>query len=169
MNIEDFNQLFLQTAFCCMACDGEIAPEEVELIKSICKQTLSLQNIDFDVKINIFVTDINADSQQFLTEFIKTLKNRVPELTEQEEFELIDVAIKVIKADNRIEYSEIKFFKTIRYCLKVSDDTIMAHFSDSIEDIDIFLGEDIHPVMKLEDITQQYFNVIKFDELKILG
>ena len=28
METTDFNKLLLQTAFCCMACDGEIAPEE---------------------------------------------------------------------------------------------------------------------------------------------
>ena len=32
MNI---NELYIKTIFCCMACDGDIAKEEVELIKSI--------------------------------------------------------------------------------------------------------------------------------------
>jgi hypothetical protein len=36
-------------------------------------------------------------------------------LTEQEELTLIDFAIQTIKADEQIEYSEIKFFKNIRH------------------------------------------------------
>ena len=35
MDGNTINTLLLKTAFCCMACDGEIAPEEIELIKSI--------------------------------------------------------------------------------------------------------------------------------------
>ena len=168
METTGFNQLLLQTAFCCMACDGEIAPEEVELVKSICKETLALQCVDFEKKINTFISDVNADSKHFLSTFIKTVKDKVPDLTEQEEFDLIDISIKVIKADKKIEYSEIKFFKIIRYCLKVNDERVMEHFSETVEDIELFLGEDIHTEITLEDITQQYFNVINFDELRIL-
>lgn len=32
------NELYLKTAFCCMACDGDIALEELELIKKLCVQ-----------------------------------------------------------------------------------------------------------------------------------
>ena len=31
----NFNNLLLRTAFSCMACDGEIAPEEVALMKNM--------------------------------------------------------------------------------------------------------------------------------------
>ena len=34
MNME-LNELFLRTAFACMACDGDIAQEEVDLIKNL--------------------------------------------------------------------------------------------------------------------------------------
>jgi hypothetical protein len=51
-------------------------------------------------------------------------------LTEQEELTLIDFAIQTIKADEQIEYSEIKFFKNIRHRLKISDNNILAVFPD---------------------------------------
>jgi len=168
MDTINFNKLLLQTAFCCMACDGEIAPEEIALIKSKYEQLPNLQNIDFETEINKFVSDINANSKQFLKTFIQTVKNQAPDLTKQEEFDLIDLAIKVIKADKKIRYSEIKFFKTIRYCLKVSDDEIISHFSESVEDIELFLGEDIQTITTLEDMTQQYFDTINFEELQVL-
>ena len=31
----DKAELYLKTIFCCMACDGEIAKEEVEMIESL--------------------------------------------------------------------------------------------------------------------------------------
>jgi len=162
------NTLLLKTAFCCMACDGEIAPEEVELIKSMCKENPVLQHIDFETEINHFILAINANSKFFLSDFFKSVEQKAPDLTEQEEFDLIDIAIKVIKADNKIEYSEIKFFKTIRYCLKTSDDRVISHFSDTVEDIELFLGKDIQTTLTLEDLTQQYFNTFSFDVLHII-
>jgi len=166
MEENSVNHLLLKTAFCCMACDGEIAPEEVALIKSICKETLALRQVDLETEINQFITSINANSKQFLSNYLKTVNQKSPDLTQQEEFDLIEIAIKVIKADNKIEYSEIKFFKAIRYCLKVNDDRVILHFSKSIEDIDLFLGEDIQTTF--EGITQQYFNSFSFDILQTL-
>jgi uncharacterized tellurite resistance protein B-like protein len=163
-----FNKLLLHTAFCCMACDGEIAPEEIDIIKSMCKQTPTLQNIDLDIEIDRFISEINEDSKRFFKEFIQTVKDKSPDLTEQEEFDLIYVAISVIKANKKIEYSEIKFFKTIRYCLKVNDDAIIAHFSETVDEIEWFLGEDIKTNISLEEISQQYFDIICFDALKII-
>ncbi|MDR3235529.1 MAG: TerB family tellurite resistance protein [Prevotellaceae bacterium] len=170
MNTITFDKLLLQTAFCCMACDGEIAPEEVTLIKTICDKESMLKNMDFKAEIDRFVTDINAGGKQLLADFLKTLEQKSAALSKQEQFALIDIAIKVIKADNKIEYSEIKFFKTIRYRLKVSDDEIMAHFFTTVEDIEWFLGEDIHTATTLEKITQQYLDLAdlpQFEEIII--
>lgn len=166
MEENSVNHLLLKTAFCCMACDGEIAPEEIALIKSICREIPALQQIDFEKEINLLVTSINFDSKEFLSDFFKTIKQNAPDLIEQEELALIEIAINVIKADNKIEYSEIKFFKAIRYCFKVSDDRIISHFSKSVEDIELFLGKDIQT--SFESITQQYFNSFNFDVLQML-
>ena len=47
------------------------------------------------------------------------------ELTEEEQLLLIALSIKMIEADSRIEYSEVKFFKKIRARLSVSDEQIL--------------------------------------------
>lgn len=163
------NILLLKTAFCCMACDGEIASEEVELIRTICKENSALQEVDFETEINQFIAEINVDSKKFLSDFFKMVEEKAPDLTEQEEFDLIDIAIKVIKADSKIEYSEIKFFKAIRYCFKTEDDRVISYFSESVEDIELFLGEDIQTVTKLEDLTKQYFKASNIDVIEILN
>ena len=168
METTNFNNLLLQTAFCCMACDGEIAPEEVKLIKSECELLPALQNVDFSTEINKFVSDFNADSKKFFKIYFEILEHNVADLTEQNELDLLDFAIRVIKADEKIEYSEVKFFKTIRYRLKVSDNRIISYFSGSVEDIELFLGEDIHTTISIADITQQYLDTIKFEVLNRL-
>lgn len=54
---------------------------------------------------------------------------------------VVELSIKMIEADNRIDYSEVKFFKKIRSRLSVSDEQILAQHPDKedflLSDIDI--------------------------------
>jgi hypothetical protein len=61
------------------------------------------------------------------------------ELSEANELKLIEVAIATIKADDIIEYSEIKFFKVIRSKLKIDNEPILEKHPD-FED---YLEQDI--------------------------
>jgi uncharacterized tellurite resistance protein B-like protein len=167
MKTTSFNQLLLKTAFCCMVSDGDIDEREVAVVKSICKSFSSFENIDLKEEINVYVSKINSDSRQFITNYFITLEQS--KLSEQEELILIDVAIKVIKADEIIEYSEIKFFKNIRHRLKVGDEKIIEHFSPTIEEIYQFLGDDIITETFLDKITNQYFDTIKLSRFELIN
>ena len=59
-----------------------------------------------------------------------------------EQMFVIDFAIKTIEADERIEYSEIKFFKKIRRRLFISDEKILEKYPNK-ED---YLLQDINTV-----------------------
>jgi uncharacterized tellurite resistance protein B-like protein len=162
-----FDKLLLKTAFCCMASDGDIDKREIALIKSMCDNSPLFKGLNFQEEINGLVTQLNAEGKAFISHYFDVLKNS--SLTEQEELTLIDFAIKTIYADDVVEYAEIKFFKVIRHNLKVSDDTILAHYPD----IEQFLGKDIVTASYLKKITLQYldtaelpvFEMISFEQL----
>lgn len=117
------NELYLQTAFVCMACDGEIATKELELIKSFCTNTDTFSGLDVENILNKYVAKINEEGIVFIQRFIKELAQI--ELLEKEQLKVIEVAIKMIEADEKIEYSEIAFFKKIRSALTISDEKIL--------------------------------------------
>jgi uncharacterized tellurite resistance protein B-like protein len=165
MECTKFEHLLLDTAFCCMASDGRIVEEEVALGRELCKAIPAFRNMDFDGEINRFVSEINVQGKQYITNYLHVLEET--DMSEQEELDLIDIAIQVIKADNIIEYSEVKFFKTIRYRLKVSDEVIISHFSDTVPEIDLFLGEDIRTDISLDIITKQYFDSIDLKDFTV--
>lgn len=122
------NELYLKTAFCCMACDGEIAEEEIRLLKEFANNSSLFKGLEINEKLNEFVSQINATGQSFLTQFINELQEK--SFDEEEELALIKIAIKTIEADNEIQYSEIKFFKRIRGCLNISDEKILKELPD---------------------------------------
>ena len=159
-----FDKLLLKTAFCCMASDGNIDNREITLIKTMCEKSPLFANFDFQEEINKLVTRINTNAKAFISTYFDLLKAN--SLTQQEELTLIDFAIQTIKADDVIEYSEIKFFKNIRHRLQISDENILAVYPD----IEQFLESDIITDTFLDKIANQYLDLAEipqFDQIKI--
>lgn len=111
-----------------MACDGEIANEELELVKHFATSSSLFEGLEIEKQLNEYVAEINDQGLSFLAGYINNIVNA--QLTEQQELDLAKIAIKMIEADKKIEYSEISFFKRIRSKLKVSDEKLLDIFKD---------------------------------------
>ena len=150
------NELLLRTAFACMSCDGDIASEEVELIKRLDREKRLFGDVDIDKELDELVKEINLKGKGFLKQYLISLAEE--SLTEEQELQVADVAVQTIRIDNRIEYSEIKFFKVLRSNLKiVSDETLL----DKIDGIDEnYLAQDIQA-----DYLQMYDDYFSTIEL----
>lgn len=134
------SELYLKTIFCCMACDGNIATEEVRLVNEMTSRQVLFTDIDVEAKINEFVASINAQGALFLKQYLQELE--VQELSSEVQMKIMDFAIQTIFADSKIEYSEVKFFKKIRSKLSLSDEQILTQHPD-IED---FLLPDLNVI-----------------------
>ncbi len=163
MSIISFDKLLLKTAFCCMASDGDIDNREITLIKSMCEKSPFFKDFNFQEEIISLVSKINTRGKEFIAYYFDLLGKST--LTEQEELTLIDFAFQTIKADEQIEYSEIKFFKNIRHRLKVSDDKILAVFPG----VEQFLEEDIVTESVLDKITKQYFESAELPQFDLIN
>lgn len=138
-----------------MACDGDIAPEEVDQIKEYVKTSSLFENLEVEKLLNEYITSINATGISFLNSYIKELSNE--NLTTEQELQIVKIAIAMIEADNEILYSEVKFFKRIRQCLSISDEDILRELPDKEDYL-------------LPDITQQEYEFvcdIKFNAIKL--
>ena len=121
-------ELFLKTIFACMACDGDIATEEIQLLRELITQTDLFNDIDVEVTLKRYVDSINQNGVIFLSQYLNEVAD--DELSKEEQLCLVDLAFKTIEADNRIEYSDVKFFKKIRVRLSLTDDEILAKYPD---------------------------------------
>ena len=163
MDTISFDKLLLKSAFCCMASDGHIDEREITLIKTMCNKSSLFTDVNFQEEINSLVSKINIGGKEFISYYFDLLGKSI--LTEQEELSLIDFAIQTIKADEQIEYSEIKFFKNIRHRLKISDKNILAVFPD----IEQFLEEDIVTESFLNKITNQYLEAAELPQFELIS
>jgi hypothetical protein len=96
------NELYLKTIFCCMACDGDIAKEEVSLVNDITAKQELFRDMNIEATINDYVAAINAKGALFLKQYLKELEAQ--NLSTEEQMKIIDFAIQTIYADNKIEY-----------------------------------------------------------------
>lgn len=128
-----------------------------------------MKNLHF-LKTSIFwrklislVSKINARGKEFISHYFDLLDKS--DLSEKEELTLIDFAIQTIKADEKIEYSEIKFFKNIRHRLKIDDENILAVFPD----IEQYLEEDIITESFLDRIKKQYLEIAELPKFELIS
>lgn len=133
----DINILYLKTEFCCMACDGDIAKEEIAFVKEMAQNDIMYKNVNVEEVLNGFVNEINAKGMAFLNSYVAELGES--NLTAEEQLEVLKIAINTIMADNKIEYSELKFFKRIRGKMNLTDDEIKPILPnpDEIENIQL--------------------------------
>ncbi len=118
-------ELLLKTLFCCSACDGDIAKEEVELVQKLTESVKLFETLNVEEKLNQYISEINALGKVFLKNYFAELSEF--QLTDEDQIQLIDLAIRMIEADNQILYSEVKFFKRIRNCLPISNQVILEN------------------------------------------
>jgi len=141
----EINELYLKTAFCCMACDGDIAPEEVEKIKELPQ----FKEMDVQQLLLNYLSQLKAEGNVFLKKYLDEVK--MASLTEDEECELANIAIQTIEVDKSVEYNEVAFFKKIRKRLNASDEKLLTAIPENPDVIDQISPEDY----LLPDITNE--------------
>lgn len=151
------NELYLKTAFCCMACDGDIATEEVEVIKGM----PFVRDANLQDKLSEYVESLKKEGDIFLQKYLDEIKEA--NLSIQEECELTRIAIQTIEADKSVDYNEIAFFKKIRKRLHLSDEQVLAIVPENsvMSDREDYIMPDISD----EDDFSQWGN--SFSNLKI--
>lgn len=158
-----FNKLLLKTAFSCMACDGDIDKREVKLIKQLQKERKTFGEIDINAELDILLLAINKDGHQFLNGYFNELTTT--ELAEADELKLIEVAIHTIKADEKVQYSEIKFFKVIRSKLKIDNEQILEKHPDFKD----YLEQDIISESYLSRLQDDFFDTHISNEFELIS
>lgn len=152
METTAFNKLMLKTAFSCMACDGDIDKRELSLIKELHRKQNLFGDIEIDYELDNLLVAINHDGQQFLRQYFTELTTSNMNMTEEER--LLEMAISVIKADDDVTFSEVKFFKVIRSKLNVKNEAILKKHPDFEE----YLEEDIMGFSYIASMLDDFFD-----------
>lgn len=122
--MEDFNKVLLLTSVCCMACDGEIAKEEISTLKKLSSELKLFDKEELNNVLPVVIESLTKYGYEFVKSYLDLLDKSV--FSNLQALKILEVATKTIYADDKTEYDEIKFFKAIRKRLRVSDEEIIS-------------------------------------------
>lgn len=157
----NFEKLLLQTSFACMACDGEIAHEEVEAIKAFAEEKRAFGNLDIETELQMLVEEINKKGKAFLKQYLLMVADS--RLSVEQECAVLQIALDTIKSDNDVRYSEVKFFKVLRSNLKSITDEEILERVDGIDES--YLAQDIK--QSYMEMFDSYFDNIELSKIVI--
>lgn len=134
-----------------MAADGDIDQREIFIIGSIFEKLHTLNYEFYNSEINSMILQLNSKGRSFINDYFNELE--ISNLSVELQLKILNIAVQVINADEKIEYSEIKFIKNIRYRLNLSDEIILKNFPE----FEQYLEQDINISNQLEKLTSQFF------------
>jgi len=126
MNRIEFKHLLFNVAFCAMTCDGEIDDREIEELKLIDTNTTYFKDTDLSEELSVMISAIRKSGQQVINDlFIELMEAH---LTTVQELLILEVALRIINADEKIEENEKWFFRILRSKLRVHNEIIIDRF-----------------------------------------
>lgn len=126
MKTEAFQNLLLKSAISVMACDGSIDESEIVEIKNMADNEIYFMGYDIEEPFETILSYIKQNGKKAINEYLNELDQL--NLNEKQELLLIEVLIRTIESDNKIEDSEMKFLQMVKSKLGVSEETIITQF-----------------------------------------
>jgi len=126
MDKNGFKKLLFKVAFCTMACDGYIDKREIEELKVMDKKTSFFEAIDLSEELKQLIKDIDNKGTKVIEDLFSCL--RETKLNPIQELLVLEVALRIINADNKHDENEIKFIHLLRSKLELHDETINDRF-----------------------------------------
>ena len=126
MKTEAFQNLLLKSAISVMACDGSIDESEIAEIKNMADNEIYFMGFDIEEPFEKSLNHIKQKGKKAINEYLNELSQL--NLDEKQELILIEVLIRTIESDNKIEASEVKFLQLVKSKLGISEETIITQF-----------------------------------------
>lgn len=125
-----------------MACDGDIADEEVNEIKQIVANEIYFMGYDFEEPLKSNIEYIKLNGKNAINQYLQEIATN--ELNENQEILLVEVLLKMIQADAKVEESELKFLQMAKSKLKTDEQTLIVKFPHQIEYLMDFNNYGLH-------------------------
>lgn len=125
-NNDQLLKLIFKTAFCAMTCDGNIDEREIQEIRKIHDKSPVFKNVDINEELKLTIDKFKNDNRKVITELLEELDTT--DYNSIQELMLLEVALRIINSDEKIEENEVKFINILRSKLKVHNQTIINRF-----------------------------------------
>ena len=126
MEKTQYKKLLFDIACSSMACDGHIDEREIKELQDIEKSTTYFEGINLTRKLDRFVESFKNNPEETIEEIIYKLKDSL--LNPVEEMLVLEIALRLVYSDVKIDPKEIDFLQSIRACLSIDDEIMTQRF-----------------------------------------
>lgn len=130
MKNTDFKAFLFKSAVMAMACDGDIAEEEIKEIKNIVSNEIYFMGYDFEEPLKNNIEDIRVNGKNAINQYLQEIITN--ELNEHQEILIIEVVLRIIQADAKVEENELKFLQMVKSKLNTDEETLIIKFPHQI-------------------------------------
>lgn len=124
MEHKEFTKELLKIAFAATVCDGDIDESELEVIRSLEKEDFYLKDEDLSDVLKQYEKDAEDDFLEFANMAVKETYRL--DLTPAEKMVIINLAIAIVRADNKMQSEEISFIKSLILNLQLPEELVTA-------------------------------------------
>lgn len=153
MKTEAFQNLLLKSAVSVIACDGSIDEAEISEIRNMAENEIYFMGYDFEKPLEVNLQTLKEKGKSAINDYLKELESA--NLNDNQELLLIEVLIRAIESDEKVEPNEVKFLQMVKSKLKTSEETIITKFPKQMNYLIDFnnygLHEEFTDELKLED------------------
>jgi uncharacterized tellurite resistance protein B-like protein len=126
MKNQDFKSFLFKSAVMAMACDGEIAEEEIIEIKNIVTNEIYFMGYDFENPLKSNLENIRVNGKNAINQYLQEIAAK--DLNSNQEILIIEVVLRIILADAKVEESELMFLQMVKSKLKTDEQTMIIKF-----------------------------------------
>lgn len=128
MEQKELQKLLLETVICSIACDGDIDDREIAELHKMIDNAPYFKGLKVDDFLDDMLQSVKSDGRAFLRNYFDQLKKS--ELSPLQELLVLEVVLRIIHADERLDNNEITFLKLVRTNFNVHDEIIHQRFGD---------------------------------------
>ena len=114
-----------------MACDGDIAETEISEIRNIVANEIYFMGYDFEEPLKSNTENIKANGKNAINKYLQEIVAN--DLNDHQEILLIEVLLRMILADGKVDESELKFLHMAKSKLKTDEQTLIVKFPHQID------------------------------------
>lgn len=152
MKTEAFQEFLLKSAISVIACDSHIDESEISEIKNMAANEIYFMGYDFETALSKNLNYIKEKGSSAINEYLNEVTSA--NLSERQELILLEVLIRAIESDGKIEPSEVKFLQMVKSKLRMSEEVIITKFPKQMNYLIDFNNYGQH---------QEFTDVLKFD------
>ena len=126
MEENEFKRLLYDVACLAVTCDGYIVDKEIRELKFIDKSTSYFKDIDLSKKLKLFSQNYMDNSEKTINKVYDQINEAI--LNPVEEMLILEIALRLIYSDTKIDKKEITFIQSLHSLLALDDEMIVARF-----------------------------------------